>query len=192
MNISFSKTRCDQNNSSDYYKLAFKSGFSFRASCSWAYIYFCSKFTYSFCKLDHFNTLGKIAYNYERVQITNVSGVGVYQQANNAYGSFTLVRLLFDNASNIVIRYCLPYLPRQLGSFLFLSHRPRWPRKVRKAWYCWCYQAKFCQCKHTFNVYALTTNYGLNVDIKRKNRLLKVCYGPTTSTTFLALFCCDH
>jgi hypothetical protein len=26
------------------------------------------------------------------------------------------------------------------------------------------------------------------IDIKRKNRLLKVCYVPTTSTTFLAFF----
>jgi hypothetical protein len=30
------------------------------------------------------------------------------------------------------------------------------------------------------------------IDIKRKYRLLKVCYVPATSTAFLALFCCDH
>jgi hypothetical protein len=29
---------------------------------------------------------------------------------------------------------------------------------------------------------------GSSIDIKRKNRLLKVCYVPTTSTTFLAFF----
>ncbi len=38
---------------------------------------------------------------------------------------------------------------------------------------------------------ALPTNIKTRVesiDIKRKNRLLMVCYGPTTNNTFLALF----
>jgi hypothetical protein len=30
--------------------------------------------------------------------------------------------------------------------------------------------------------------YGGTIDIKRKNRFLKVCYVPTTSATFLAFF----
>jgi hypothetical protein len=30
------------------------------------------------------------------------------------------------------------------------------------------------------------------IDIKRKNRLLKVCYVPTTSATFLAIFSFFH
>ncbi len=66
-------------------------------------------------------------------------------------GLFTLVGFVFDNTSDITMWYCHSYLPWQLGSFLFLSCCPRWPRNVRKVRYCprylWHYHAKFCECK---------------------------------------------
>jgi hypothetical protein len=38
------------------------------------------------------------------------------------------------------------------------------------------------------NEHQLTVLLAWSIDIKRKNRLLKVCYVPATSTTFLAFF----
>jgi hypothetical protein len=52
----------------------------------------------------------------------------------------------------------------QIGSFLFTSRLPRWPRKVRKVQYRpqnhWHYCAKFHQCKHSLSGFFgdLTTN----------------------------------
>jgi hypothetical protein len=40
------------------------------------------------------------------------------------------------------------------------------------------------QAQHGTQLWVLMLRH--NIDIKRKNRLLKVCYVPTTSTTFLA------
>ncbi len=71
-------------------------------------------------------------------------------------GLFTLARFVCDNTSNIALQYRLPYLPWQLGSFLFLSCHPRWPRKVRKTRchlrYRCCYHAKFRKCKHALSL----------------------------------------
>ncbi len=39
-----------------------------------------------------------------------------------------------------------------------------------------------------FSTNFTTAAYGRNIDIERKNKLLKVCYVPTTSATFLAFF----
>jgi hypothetical protein len=46
------------------------------------------------------------------------------------YGSFTLARFVCKNTCNIASRYCLPYLPWQLGSFLSLLCRLGWPSKT--------------------------------------------------------------
>jgi len=55
--------------------------------------------------------------------------------------------LVCDNAYVISMRYCLLYLPQQLGPFLFLSW---WPRQGKKAQHRWRYHAKLRQCKHGF------------------------------------------
>jgi hypothetical protein len=39
-----------------------------------------------------------------------------------------------------------------------------------------------------FSTNFTTAAYGRNIDIERKIKLLKVCYVPTTSATFLAFF----
>jgi len=47
----------------------------------------------------------------------------------------------------------------QIGSFLFASCRPRWPRQVRKAISCWHCRAKLRQWKHSLSATPLNAKH---------------------------------
>ncbi len=91
--------------------------------------------------------------------------------------------LVCDNAHVISMRYCLLYLPQQLGPFLFLSCCPRWPRQGRKVQYRGRYHAKLRQCKHGFTT--------LGTDEGEKNEFYIIVTGKWVGHKFSdTLLCC--